>query len=215
MNEKTSNAPPLDEARPFVIAAPSGAGKTTLVQRLMDTDLGLKFSVSYTTRPKRRGEVNGRDYHFVDPDTFERMAAEGEFLEHAVVFDHRYATSRKQVETLLRGGNHVMMEIDWQGAQQVRKNMPKVCTIFILPPSLTQLEARLRGRGTDTENIIHRRLRDARSDMMHWAEFDHVVINDDLDVAIETMQAIITGHKTENLSRTADISDRLNAILEA
>ncbi len=215
MNEKTSNAAPLDEARPFVIAAPSGAGKTTLVHRLMDTDLGLRFSVSYTTRPKRRGEVNGRDYHFVNHDTFERMAADGEFLEHAVVFDHHYATSRSQVEKLLHEGNHVMMEIDWQGAQQVRTNMPKACTIFILPPSLKQLEARLRGRGTDPEDIIHRRLRDARSDMMHWAEFDYVVINDDLDVAVETMQAIIAGRKTENFSTTADISDRLNAILEA
>ena len=108
-----------------------------------------------------------------------------------------------------------MMEIDWQGAQQVRTNMPKACTIFILPPSLKQLEARLRGRGTDPEDIIHRRLRDARSDMMHWAEFDYVVINDDLDVAVETMQAIIAGRKTENFSTTADISDRLDAILEA
>lgn len=108
-----------------------------------------------------------------------------------------------------------MMEIDWQGAQQVRKNMPKACSIFILPPSLTQLEARLRGRGTDPEDIVHRRLSEARSDMTHWAEFDYVVINDDLDVAVETMQAIIAGCKTENLSTTADISDRLNAILEA
>ena len=215
MNEKTSNAGAADQARLFVIAAPSGAGKTTLVHRLMDKDPALRFSVSYTTRPKRRGEVNGHDYHFVDTETFERMAADGEFLEHAVVFDHRYATSRNQVEKLLHGGNHVMMEIDWQGAQQVRANMPEACTIFILPPSLTQLEARLRGRSTDPEDVIHRRLRNARSDMTHWAEFDYVVINDDLDVAVETMQAIIAGRKTENLSTAADISYRLSAILEA
>ena len=146
MNETTSKTGSADQGRLFVIAAPSGAGKTTLVHRLMDTDPTLRFSVSYTTRPKRRGEVNGRDYHFVEADAFQRMAADGEFLEHAVVFDHRYATSRRQVDQLLRSGNHVMLEIDWQGARQVRANMPEACTIFVLPPSLAQLEARLRGR---------------------------------------------------------------------
>ena len=215
MNEKTSRTSAADQGRLFVIAAPSGAGKTTLVHRLMDTDPALRFSVSYTTRPKRRGEVNGRDYHFVEADDFQRMAADGEFLEHAMVFDHRYATSRSQVDELLRGGNHVMLEIDWQGARQVRENMPEACTIFILPPSLAQLEARLRGRSTDPEAVIQRRLRDARSDMAHWAEFDYVVINDDLNAAVKTMQAIIAGRNTANLSTAAAIGNRLSAILEA
>jgi guanylate kinase len=215
MNEKTSRTGAADQGRLFVIAAPSGAGKTTLVHRLMDTDPALRFSVSYTTRPKRRGEVNGRDYHFVEADDFQRMAADGEFLEHAMVFDHRYATSRSQVDELLRGGNHVMLEIDWQGARQVRENMPEACTIFILPPSLAQLEARLRGRSTDPEAVIQRRLRDARSDMAHWAEFDYVVINDDLNAAVKTMQAIIAGRNTANLSTAAAIGNRLSAILEA
>lgn len=215
MNEKTSRTGAADQGRLFVIAAPSGAGKTTLVHRLMDTDPALRFSVSYTTRPKRRGEVNGRDYHFVEADAFQRMAADGEFLEHAMVFDHRYATSRSQVDELLRGGNHVMLEIDWQGARQVRENMPEACTIFILPPSLAQLEARLRGRSTDPEAVIQRRLRDARSDMAHWAEFDYVVINDDLNAAVKTMQAIIAGRNTANLSTAAAIGNRLSAILEA
>ncbi len=215
MNEKTSRTGAADQGRLFVIAAPSGAGKTTLVHRLMDTDPALRFSVSYTTRPKRRGEVNGRDYHFVEADDFQRMAADGEFLEHAMVFDHRYATSRSQVDELLRGGNHVMLEIDWQGARQVRENMPEAYTIFILPPSLAQLEARLRGRSTDPEAVIQRRLRDARSDMAHWAEFDYVVINDDLNAAVKTMQAIIAGRNTANLSTAAAIGNRLSAILEA
>jgi len=215
MNEKTSEAGAVVQSRLFVIAAPSGAGKTTLVHRLMDTDPALRFSVSYTTRAKRRGEVNGRDYHFVEADIFQRMAAAGEFLEHAVVFDHRYATSRSQVDELLRGGNHVMLEIDWQGAQQVRTNMPEACTIFVLPPSLAQLEARLRGRSTDPEAVIQRRLRDARSDMAHWPEFDYVVVNDDLGAAVGTMQAIIAGRNTDNLSTAAAIGDRLKPILEA
>ena len=215
MNETTSKTGLADQGRLFVIAAPSGAGKTTLVHRLMDTNPNLHFLVSYTTRPKRRGEVNGRDYHFVEADAFQRMAADGEFLEHAEVFDHRYATSRSQVDELLRGGNHVMLEIDWQGAQQVRTNMPEACTIFVLPPSLAQLEARLRGRSTDPEAVIQRRLRDARSDMAHWPEFDYVVVNDDLGAAVGTMQAIIAGRNTDNLSTAAAIGDRLKPILEA
>ena len=214
MSETTSKTGSADQGRLFVIAAPSGAGKTTLVHRLMDTDHTLRFSVSYTTRPKRRGEINGRDYHFVDADSFRQMATDGGFLEHAVVFDHCYATSRSQVDELLRGGNNVMLEIDWQGARQVRSNMPEACTIFVLPPSLAQLEARLRGRSTDPEAVIQRRLRDARSDMAHWAEFDYVVINDDLDDAVKTMQAIIAGRNTENLSTAAAIVGRLKPILE-
>jgi len=215
MNKTTSRTGLADQGRLFVIAAPSGAGKTTLVHRLMDTDPTLRFSVSYTTRPKRRGEVNGRDYHFIEADAFQRMATDGDFLEHAVVFDHRYATSRSQVDELLRGGDHVMLEIDWQGARQVRENMPEACTIFVLPPSLAQLEERLRGRSTDPEDVIQRRLHDARSDMTHWPEFDYVVINDDLGAAVKTMQTIIAGGNTDNLTTAAAIGDRLKPILEA
>ncbi|MBT8091937.1 MAG: guanylate kinase [Gammaproteobacteria bacterium] len=177
----------------FVIAAPSGAGKTTLVKELVKRKPELRFSISYTTRKKRRTEVDGVDYLFVDLDTFEKKRAEGEMLEYAQVFDNYYATSRSQVEKNLAAGHDVLLEIDWQGARQVREAMPKCVTVFILPPSLEELERRLRDRRTDTPEVISRRLRDALGDMSHWDEFDHIIINDDLGQAVAELEAVLAG----------------------
>jgi guanylate kinase len=179
--------------RLFVIAAPSGAGKTSLVRALMEREPGLRFSVSYTTRPRRPTEQHGRDYFFVGRAEFERMVAAGEFLEHARVFDNCYGTARRQVEQALTAGQDLILEIDWQGAAQVRAALPECISIFILPPSRPELERRLRGRGTDAEEVIQRRLRDAASDMAHWPEFDHVVVNDRFDQALAELQDVVRG----------------------
>ncbi|MDH3614833.1 MAG: guanylate kinase [Gammaproteobacteria bacterium] len=180
-------------AKLFVIAAPSGAGKTTIVKALVTRNPELKFSISYTTRQKRRTEVDGVDYLFVDVDEFERLKSEGELLEFAEVFDNFYATSRSQVEKHLSCGENVILEIDWQGARQVRASMPECVTIFILPPSLEELERRLRDRRTDSPEIIERRLRDAESDMSHWDEFDYIIINDKLEQAVGDLEKVLAG----------------------
>jgi guanylate kinase len=175
----------------FVIAAPSGAGKTSLVKALLAQEASARFSISYTTRKMRPTEVDGRDYHFVTHEQFEAMVAAGEFLEHAQVFDNYYGTARAQVEQLLAQGANVILEIDWQGAQQIRQVMNDCRSIFILPPSRAELERRLRGRGTDDEVVIQRRLRDAVSDMGHWAEFDYVVVNADFEQALNELKAVV------------------------
>lgn len=187
--------------RLFVIAAPSGAGKTSLVRALMEREPGLQFSVSYTTRARRPNEVHGRDYFFVTRDEFARMAADGGFLEHATVFDNSYGTSKMQVEQSLSRGQDLVLEIDWQGAGQVRTAMPECVTVFILPPSRSELERRLRGRGTDAEDVISRRLRDAASDMSHWREFDYVIVNDDFAKALDDLQQVVAGREPPQAKR--------------
>jgi guanylate kinase len=182
-----------NNAKLFVIAAPSGAGKTTIVKALVTRNPELRFSISYTTRQKRRTEVDGVDYLFVDVDEFERLKSEGELLEFAEVFDNFYATSRSQVEKHLSCGENVILEIDWQGARQVRTSMPECVTIFILPPSLEELERRLRDRRTDSPEVIARRLRDAQSDMSHWDEFDYIIINDKLEQAVGDLEKVLAG----------------------
>jgi len=181
------------QAKLFVIAAPSGAGKTTLVQAVTRNNPDLRFSISYTTRPQRRNEADGVDYLFVDEETFVSLRDQGAMLESATVFDNLYGTSRKQVDEHLHDGHSVILEIDWQGARQVRKSMPQCVTIFIMPPSHDELVRRLRDRGTDSDAVISRRLDDALSDMSHWDEFDCVVINDDLDDAVVKLQAVLDG----------------------
>ena len=181
------------EAKLFVIAAPSGAGKTTLVKALVTRNPELRFSISYTTRPKRRNEADGVDYLFVDKDRFDELLAAGALLEFAEVFDNHYGTGRAQVEAHLEQGHNVILEIDWQGARQVREAMPECVTIFILPPSLDELVRRLRDRRTDSGAVIDRRLRDAVSDMAHWDEFDYLVINDDLEQAVADLEAVLAG----------------------
>jgi len=179
--------------RLFVIAAPSGAGKTSLVRALLERHPSLRFSISYTTRAKRPNETHGHDYFFVSKDEFEAMVGRGEFLEHAQVFDNYYGTARRQVEASLVAGQDLILEIDWQGAQQIRRALPECRSIFILPPSRDELERRLRGRGTDAEEIIQRRLKDAATDMTHWSEFDYVVVNDDFERAVADLHAIVHG----------------------
>lgn len=195
-----------NNARLFVIAAPSGAGKTTLVKKLVGNHPDLRFSISYTTRKQRRTEVDGVDYLFIDVATFEAKRDEGELLEYAEVFDNYYATSRSQVEKHLAEGHNVLLEIDWQGARQVRAAMPECVTIFVLPPSLEELERRLRDRRTDNPEVIARRLRDALSDMSHWDEFDYVIINDKLEQAVTDLENVLAG-KGENCAR-ANVSLR-------
>lgn len=177
----------------LVLSAPSGAGKTTLVKALLARDPSLRFSISYTTRKPRPGETDGKDYCFVDRERFQQMVASGEFLEHAEVFGNFYGTSRGQVEALRAGGHDVLLEIDWQGARQIRANAPDCRTVFIMPPSVTELERRLRTRATDSEDVIRRRLGQALDDMSHWAEFDFVVVNDVLAEAVDGLIAILQG----------------------
>ena len=179
--------------RLFVISAPSGAGKTSLVSALMEREPQLHLSISYTTRAQRPGEPHGRHYFFVDAETFRSMEAQGAFLEHARVFDNCYGTARAQVESQLSEGHGVVLEIDWQGARQVRSRMPDCHSVFILPPSLQVLEQRLRGRGTDEEAVIQRRLAEAREDVGHWDEFDYVIVNDELGAALRSLQDILEG----------------------
>ena len=183
-----------EPGRLFVLAAPSGAGKTSLVRALLERKPSLSLSVSHTTRPQRPTETNGREYHFVDAQAFERSVAEGRFLEHARVFGNYYGTAREPVERQLASGADVVLEIDWQGARQVRAAMPACESIFVLPPSRAALEQRLRGRATDSAEVIARRLREAAGDMTHWNEFDYVVVNDQFEQALEDLVQIVEGH---------------------
>jgi guanylate kinase len=192
-----SNPSPPRRGRLFVIAAPSGAGKTSLVRALMERDPSLRFSISYTTRQKRPNEVDGRDYFFVSRDEFRAMVERGEFLEHARVFDNFYGTARSQVEASLGRGQDLILEIDWQGAQQIRRAMPECTSIFILPPSRAELERRLRTRATDSDEVIQRRLRDAAADMTHWREFDHVIVNDRFEEALADLLCVVRGTEPE------------------
>ncbi|HEX5046949.1 MAG TPA: guanylate kinase [Gammaproteobacteria bacterium] len=188
---------PDARGRLWVMAAPSGAGKTSLARKLIELEPRLKFSISYTTRKQRSTEVDGRDYFFVDVPTFQDMVRRDAFLEHAQVFDNWYGTGRDHVEGLLAGGDSVLLEIDWQGARQVRERAPAARSIFILPPNVAELERRLRGRATDSESTIQRRLRDSVADMTHWPEFDHVVINDDFTTALAQLRAIVGGKQVQ------------------
>lgn len=177
----------------YVIAAPSGTGKTSLVKALMARHPSLGFSVSHTTRPRRVNEVDGRDYHFTDRETFQRMVAAGAFLEHADVFDNCYGTGRAGVESALAAGRDLLLEIDWQGAAQVRARLPEALDIFILPPSRAALEQRLRGRATDSDEVIARRLRDSVTELSHWHEFRYAIVNDDFDRALQDLSRIVGG----------------------
>jgi len=179
----------------FVISAPSGAGKTSLVKAVLASMPNTAFSVSHTTRQQRPGEQPGVDYHFVSKDEFEKAIVAGQFLEHAQVFGNYYGTGREAVSEQLRQGHDVILEIDWQGAQQIRATMPQCHSIFILPPSRPELERRLRGRGQDDDAVIARRLSGAVNEIKHYEEFDYLVINDDFDSALAQLTAIIVSSR--------------------
>lgn len=181
----------------FVITAPSGAGKTSLINALLEDDPALKLSISYTTRPPRRGERNGREYHFVDEPTFLSMRGRGEFLESAEVHGNRYGTSKKVIHDALERGEDLVLEIDWQGAQQVRALYPDAVGIFILPPSFDELERRMRGRDQDSEDVIRRRLNNAKEELAHQNEFKYRIINKDFDIAQRELAEVIRKERSK------------------
>lgn len=189
----------------FIISAPSGTGKTTLVKRLVGTVPDVVFSVSHTTRPRRPGEVEGSDYFFVDRTSFEQMVARGEFLEYAEVFGNLYGTARAAVADPMARGKSVLLDIDWQGARMVREAMPQARSIFILPPSRGELERRLRDRGQDSDEVIARRMRDAAAEMSHHDEYDYIVVNDDLESALADLGAIVQNRPTQTRSVDVDL----------
>ena len=179
---------------------------------MVDSNPDLRFSISYTTREKRVNEVEGKDYFFVTEADFEDLRAKDKLLESALVFDNHYGTGRSQVEEQLADDHHVILEIDWQGARQVRQSKPDCVTIFILPPSRDELERRLRDRKTDSDAVIERRLNDALGDISHWDEFDFVVINDDLDVAVSELESVLAGTAEDNSVANMDLQARVKEI---
>jgi len=205
----------MTRGRLIVIAAPSGAGKTSLVKALLASEPALRLSVSHTTRRRRETEQEGREYHFVSVPEFERLRDAGEFLEHAQVFDNLYGTSRAYVGQQLGAGHDVVLEIDWQGAQQVRRAMPQCVSVFILPPSTDALAKRLAARATDTAQVIARRLADAAADMSHYREFDYLVVNDDFDRAVADLQRIVAGDAQDLRSDRPELQPLIAKLLKS
>lgn len=199
----------------FIVSAPSGAGKTSLVRAMMERLGQVAFSVSHTTRAMRPGEQDGRDYHFVDTQVFEAMIAQGAFLEHARVFDNYYGTARTSVEAQLTAGMDVFLDIDWQGARQIRAAWPGVVSIFILPPSRAALESRLRGRGQDSDETISRRMRDAVSESAHYGEYDYLIINDDFPTALDELMVIVRAERLRLGFQARRHADLLSSLLES
>ena len=205
----------MTRGRLIVIAAPSGAGKTSLVKALLASERALRLSVSHTTRRRRETEQEGREYHFVSVPEFERLRDAGEFLEHARVFDNLYGTSRAYVGQQLGAGHDVVLEIDWQGAQQVRRAMPQCVSVFILPPSTDALAKRLAARATDSAQVIARRLADAAADMSHYREFDYLVVNDDFDRAVADLQRIVAGDAQDLRSDRPELQPLIAKLLKS
>ena len=189
----------------IIVSSPSGAGKSTLARRLMEWDPTLRFSVSATTRPPRPGEVDGRHYHFTDRAAFRAMVYAGQMLEHAEVFGNFYGSPRGPVEAAMAEGRDTLFDVDWQGGQQIRASAlgPHVVSVFILPPSLAELERRLRGRGQDDEAVIRDRMRKSRDEISHWAEYDYVLVNDDIEAAETDLRAILTAERLRRDRRPA------------
>ncbi|HRD49364.1 MAG TPA: guanylate kinase [Candidatus Competibacteraceae bacterium] len=197
----------------YIIAAPSGAGKTSLVKRLVETTPGVAVSISHTTRPPRPGERDGEHYHFVAMDVFEAMITAGAFLEYAQVFGNRYGTSRAAVLAQLETGQDVILEIDWQGARQVKALLPDSPTIFILPPSRDALRQRLAGRGQDSAEVIERRMAAALDELSHYAEFDYLVMNDDFATALDDLRAILIAQRQRRGAQLERWRERLQMLL--
>lgn len=204
------DTPTTPRGRLYVIAAPSGAGKTSLVKALLERRPELEVSVSYTTRKPRPNEVDGRDYSFITPERFRELIAADALLEHADVFDNHYGTGRERVERALAAGRDVILEIDWQGARQVRKLFPRMVGIFILPPSLAELRRRLTDRGKDSPEVIERRMASAREEISHVLEFEYIIVNEQFDVALADLQAVV---RAARLSRERGAS-RLSRLLD-
>jgi guanylate kinase len=199
----------------FVVAAASGTGKTSLVKALLDVKTGIGASISHTTRGIRPGEVDGLNYHFITREEFVRLAGEGEFLEHAEVFGNLYGTSRAWVAAELQADRDVILEIDWQGAAQVRRLQPAAVSIFILPPSLEALNARLSHRGQDSAEVIAHRLSEAQGDIAHYAEFDYLVVNDDFNAALADLKAIVRAARLSYRSQSARQKTLIQRLLAA
>lgn len=197
----------------IVISAPSGAGKTTLVEALCEADPNLMVSVSHTTRPKRDGEQNGIAYHFTDVDSFREMINTEQFLEYAKVFDNYYGTSKAALESQLSKGIDVILEIDWQGAERIRQLMPESISIFILPPSYQALETRLTGRGEDDAGTIQRRMDDAINELSHYKEYDYLVINDEFELALSELQGLIAALRENQRPQQADLSEFVTRLM--
>jgi guanylate kinase len=197
----------------YVISAPSGAGKTSLVKALLEKTAGIAVSVSHTTRAKREGERDGVDYHFVDKIAFEKMVGGSAFLEHAQVFDNYYGTAVANIEAKLNLGEDVILEIDWQGAEQVRQQLPYSVNIFILPPSRHALEERLRGRGQDSADIINRRMRDAKNETSHYSEYDYLVVNDNFEDALVELRSIVLARRCRFAAQSQRLAPLLKELL--
>jgi guanylate kinase len=194
----------------FIVSSPSGGGKTSLVKSLLQAEPDVRLSISHTTRPPRAGEADGRDYHFVPLESFQRMLEAGEFLESAEIYGNRYGTSQKWIEGERAAGRDVLLEIDWQGAQQVRRLMPGTVSVFVLPPSLEVLESRLKGRGQDSAEVVARRMTAAREEMSHAAEYDYVIINEDFSRAALDLRSIVRAERLKTASQLARHSNLLN-----
>ncbi len=194
----------------FVVVAPSGAGKTSLVNRLLEVERDIRLSVSYTTRAPREGEVNGREYHFVSREAFESMIAAGDFLEHANVYGNYYGTSRRWIESELAGEHDVLLEIDWQGAAQVRKLFARMVGIFVLPPSIGELRRRLTARGKDSAEVIEKRMASAREEISHVLEFEYIIVNEQFDVAVADLQAVVRAARLSRERRAGRLARLLD-----
>lgn len=197
----------------FTVSAPSGAGKTSLVSALVEGSSQTKISVSHTTRPQRAGEKNGVNYNFVSAQKFLELVKAGDFLEHAEVFGNLYGTSESWVRDTLESGFDVVLEIDWQGAQQVRKQIPETSSIFILPPSREVLRDRLKGRGQDSEEVIEQRMTKARDEISHYAEADYLIINDDFDTALKELSAVISAKRAKMANRSREYQNLITELL--
>ncbi|MCC4236714.1 guanylate kinase [Vibrio anguillarum] len=199
----------------YIVSAPSGAGKSSLISAMLETNptYAMKVSVSHTTRGMRPGEQDGVHYHFVQKELFEELITKGEFLEHAEVFGNYYGTSKVWIENNLNKGIDVFLDIDWQGARQIRDKMPDAKSVFILPPSKEELERRLNTRGQDSEAVIAKRMNEAQAEISHYTEYDYVIINDDFDVALMDFRAILRAERLKQDKQAAKYNSMLNALL--